>query len=288
MTSPLLALYMKRQKALVAELEGVRLPDAADKIRSMLRDLERPFSDGALTTEADTRLAHHALAMLAETVPIIAAVNATAVMPAQSRTAQPRSEGRRMGLLFLWLTALLNFAAVGVSIYMRDPNLDAIGFVLLALIAAVGAALVTSKKDNADPVLPAAEITTRVDARSVDTVVSRALRATDDLLAAATAPRLEETNSGPILNTPAVLGLLQGLVAQRMTSDPEDTAQDLARQAERLLLSAGVVCLDYSAAKAEFFDDRPAGISEVRTLRPALVDVQQRILVRGTVLVPAQ
>ena len=285
MTSPLLTLYTKRHDELVSELEGVKPSDASTKIRGVLHQLERPFSDQALSSDADVRIAHHALAILAETVPLMASVSATAEMVSEDAASLP-SEGRRIGVRFLWLSVILSFSAAAMSIYVRDLNLDALGFVLLALAAAVGASIAMSRKDSSSSLTKQRPPELHVDARTVHGHLSRALRAADDLVAVAAARSLERAAPGPVLNTKTVLQLLQGLVAHRINPDAEDTVRDLAAQAARVLRSANITSVEYAEDKAELFDDQPAGISETMTLRPALIDGQGRVLMRGTVLVP--
>ncbi len=295
MTSPLLTLYTKRHDEFVSELEGVEPSDASAKIRGILHQLERPFSDQALSSDSDVRIAHHALAILAETVPLIASVTATAKIASENADAAGslRSASRRIGVRFLWLLVVLGFGAAAMSIYVRELNLDALAFVVIALVAAVGSSFAMAQKDSSALSLfkhrtPGGGIELHVDARTVHGHLSRALRAADDLVAIAAARNADRAVAGPALNSDTVLQLLQGLVAHRINPDAEDTIRDLAAQATRALRAANITSVEYTSEKAELFDDQPAGISKTMTLRPALLDGQGRVLMRGTVLVPVQ
>lgn len=285
MTSPLLNLYTKRHDKLLIELQGAKPSDAVAKIRSVLQQIERPFSDQTLAGYTEVRIAHHALAMISEALPLLASVGATANPVDEGPAFQ--SAGRRIGMRFLWLLVLLSFAAAAMSIYWHDSNLAALGFVVIALLAAIGGSMVVAKKDRPLESRLEAGVNVHVDARVVDSQLNRILRAADDLVAVAT-QKTKQAPLQPVIDPEAMLKLLQGLIAHRITPDPEESASDLAGQAERALRSAGITPVQYSKDKASLFDDQPAGISEIRTLRPALVDGEEQLIRRGTVLVPVQ
>jgi hypothetical protein len=89
-----------------------------------------------------------------------------------------------------------------------------------------------------------------------------------------------------MLESEQVFELLQALCAHRVVPTPEKTADDLAKDAVRLLYAARITPIEYSPDYARFFDKRPAGISKRRTLLPALVSDNGALVRKGIILEP--
>jgi hypothetical protein len=294
-TYPLLDLYLRRREGLLAELEQCSNPaEAASRVRGFVRDLERPYTDLPTVTDIQARVVSHVLGIVAATAEMLTAVDATVTVP--HGEFEPVGEKSRVGrrkpsLAVLYLWGLSAACVVGVVLVLLSGPAIIPAIVLFALgaLAAAGAASVRSQ-DAHDSPLPLArepQIIFSLAMHSIDGKLSAALRAADELLTVVARESAEQHRSAPTLEPDRVLRLLQALGAHRIVPQPEKTLDDLAEDALWLLETVRVTLINYSPDQAQYFEKRPAGIAEPRTLVPALISDAGELVRKGIILVPA-
>ena len=304
----LLALYIKRREGLLAELDQCSEPAAiANRVNSFVRELERPYTDLPDVTAQQSRLIHHALGIVATTVETLAAVSATASLSAigdEDVVTKP-SNGWLKGFLlekflpvqywmesspavrYLWLIATACIVSVAL-VLLSSPSIIAV--ILLFAIGALAVILASSVRykealDAHALSLQEPQVTFAFALNNIDGTLSRALRATDDLLSVAAHKATQDADT-PALSSDRVLELLQDIISHKITKSPDKTIDDLVKDSIRLLYAAGIAIVDYSSDQAKFFEKQPAGIPEQRTLLPALVSEDGKLVRPGTILVP--
>ncbi len=304
----LLALYIKRREGLLAELDQCSEPaEIANRVNGFVRGLERPYTDLPGVPAQQSRLIHHALGIIATTVETLAAVSATASLSAigdEDVVTKP-SNGWLKGFLlekfpvvrclmesspavrYLWLLATACVASV-VLVLLSSSSIIAV--ILLFAIGALAVILASSVRreesldsHSSSPREP--QVTFAFALNNIDGTLSRVLRAADDLLTVV-AHESNRNTVAPALNLDRVLELLQDLGSHKIANPPDKTIDDLVKDGVRLLYAAGIVIVDYSPDQAKFFEKQPAGISEQRTLLPALVSEDGKLVRPGTILVP--
>jgi hypothetical protein len=312
-TPTLLKLYFDRRNALLADLSECDPAQAADRVSRFIRDLERPYTDLPTVIDTQARLVRHALGMIATSAGMLTAVTATATLP---RTQVPERTGGasragllkwllmsllrsiRLSLIRTWDLALLYLGGIAaactvavVLVLLSEPSVTAVALLMaIGILAASGAATVharTARDSTSSFTAPEPNVTLVLDVNTIDGRLSGALRAADELLAiVARQPASPSVHGDPALEPERVLALLQALSAHRIVPMPEKTADELAGDAIRLLHAAQVTLIDYSPDQAHLFDEQPAGITERRTLLPALVSGEGSLVHKGVVLVP--
>jgi hypothetical protein len=288
----LLDLYLKQREELLADLGQGGPAEAADRVSRFVRSLERPYTDLPVVTDLQARLVPHILGLIATVTGLLTAVAATATLP-RIEFSEPASRESRLNLLglplavcYLWGITAACVVAV-VLVLLSTPTIIAvITLVVIGIFATVGAATVHSRTvhhSSLPPLpLPDPQVTLSLVVSTIDGSLSAALRASDDLLAVA----YQFPTGGPMLESDRVFKLLQALGAHRLVPMPEKTIEDLANDAIRLLYTAQVTLIEYSPDYDHFFDKQPAGISECRTLLPALVSDEGTLVCKGIILVP--
>ena len=305
---PLVGLYFKRREGLLAELDQCGEPaEIAKRVSSFVRELERPYTDLANVTDQQARLVHHALGIISTAVGAFSAVSATASLPTieDGDSLTKTSDGLIKRFLLkvfpavrYWIESspavryLLLIAAACVAsvvlVLLSSPSITAL--ILLFAIGAMAVALASSVRyedalDSHSSSSQEPQVTFDFALNSIDGTLSRALRAADDLLAVA-AHESSQNAGAPALNPDRMLELLQDLGSHKITRSPDKTIDDFAKDSVRLLYAAGITLVDYSPDQAQFFEKQPAGISEQRTLLPALVSEDGKLVRPGTILVP--
>ena len=304
----LLALYIKRREGLLAELDQCSEPaEIANRVNGFVRGLERPYTDLPDVTAQQSRLIPHALGIIATTVETLAAVSATAslsVIGDEDVVTKP-SNGWLKGFLlekfppvqywmesspavrYLWLIATACVASV-VLVLLSSPSIIAV--ILLFAIGALAVTLASSVRSQealdshfSSPQEPQGAFVFALN--NIDGTLSRALRAADDLLSVA-AHEANQSIDALAINPDRMLELLQDLGSYKIAKNPDKTIDDLVKDGVRLLYAAGITIVDYSPDQAQFFEKQPAGISEQRTLLPALVSEDGKLVRLGTILVP--
>jgi hypothetical protein len=292
----LLGLYLEKKEELIGRLDKNNPAKAADQISSFVRDLERPYTDLSSATGVPTHLVHHVLNTVAGASQTLVAVAATASNPNYKKSGTGEGSpslsltggSRSTSIFYLWGVTLACVLAV-VLILTSDPNpavLPIVSLIAIAILATVGATTSGAGSSRAATLTP--KVTLFVDVATLDKKLSHALRVADELLAAASLAdqTVHPENSRPELEPKRTFELLQALASHRMTSYPEKKANDLAGDAIRILFNAKVALVEYSRENAHLFEERPAGITERRTLLPALVDENGELVCEGVVLVP--
>jgi hypothetical protein len=290
----LLGLYLERKENLFASLDKQSPDDAANKVSSFIRDLERPYTDKIATSDVPVYLIHHVLNTVAGASQTLVAVNATTSSLKPGKVSGGGSKGlakftgsvRSRPIFFLWTVAVACILAV-VLILTNDPEpaiLPVVMFIVIAILAAVGAT--SSGSESAKVLTP--KVNLYVDGAMLDKKISHALRVADELLAAASLAHEpeEEKSDHPELEPKRTFELLQALASHRITSHPEKEANDLAGDAIRILFNAKITPVEYSREQSHLFEERPAGVKKYHTLLPALVDEQGELVREGVVLVP--
>ena len=305
---PLVSLYFKRREGLLAELDQCSEPaEIAKRVNSFVRELERPYTDLVNVTDQQARLVHHTLGIIATAVGALSAVSAAASLPTirdgDSLTKMNNGLIKRFLLKVFpavrhWIESspavryLLLIAAACVAsvvlVLLSSPSITAL--ILLFAIGAMAVALASSVRyedalASHSPSPQEPQVTLAFALNSIDGTLSRALRAADDLLAVA-AHESSQNAGAPALNPDRMLELLQDLGSHKITRSPDKTIDDFAKDSVRLLYAAGITLVDYSPDQAQFFEKQPAGISEQRTLLPALVSEDGKLVRPGTILVP--
>ncbi len=307
-TASLLALYIKRREGLLAELARCTEPaEIAKRVNSFVRELERPYTDLPDVTAQQSRFVHHALGIIATTVGMLSAISATASLPeiGDEDVVTKPSNGWLKGfllekfpvvrywmesspaVLYLWLIATACVASV-VLVLLSSPSITAL--ILLFAIGALAVILASSVRykdalDSHSPSPREPQVTFAFALNNIDGTLSRALRAADDLLSV-TAHEANQSIDALAIDPDRMLELLQDLGSYKIAKNPDKTIDDLVKDGVRLLYAAGIAIVDYSPHQAQFFEKQPAGISEQRTLLPALVSEDGKLLRPGTILVP--
>jgi len=309
----LVDLYRKRREQLLAELSQCDPAEAANRVSRFIRDLERPYTDLPTVTDFQARFAHHVLGVIAVAAEMLTAVAVTITVPGPEVLA-PVSRQTEISLLkrllffllksahrstdrtgwtavyYLWGITVTCIIAV-VLVLLSDPAvIPVVLLVIIGMLATAGAANIHTRAAQNTTTLPLPEpkATLSVDINTMDGRLSAALHAADELLTVIARQPAGHSGDDLRLDPDRMLALLQELSAHRIVPSPEKTAHDLAGDAIRLLRTARLRLVDYSADHAHCFDEQPAGLSEPQTLVPALVrDGPQQTLVRkGIVLVP--
>jgi len=289
---PLLDLYLKRRENLFTDLGEMSLPDATLRVSKFIHELERPYTDLPGVTDIQSRLAPHVLRVIAAGAQFLTAVIATLTpaKPGISRTQSAQSARRRFGrirttrVFYLWGLTAACVAAIILTLVSDSAIVPIVSLVIIAILATAAAVASQSRDGPLGP--PQPNITLSPDVGAIDGKLTTALRAADDLLELAVRKLIDERADSPRFESDRVLELLQALAAHRIAGHPEKSADDLAGDAIRLLRAARVTPVAYRTDQARNFDEQPAGISEIRTLLPALVDEEGNTVRKGVVLVP--
>lgn len=123
----------------------------------------------------------------------------------------------------------------------------------------------------------------RLDSAGLVAQVSDALNTADHILLRLATPASDTHWS----DDPRIMSLLQSLIEAGRTEDSEYALELSRKELPSLIEGAGLKLVDYSKAKAEWFDTLPA-LGEgpkTQTAAPALVTEDGRVIRRGTVWV---
>ena len=303
----LLALYIKRREGLLVELDQCSEPaEIARRVNSFVHELERPYTDLPDVTAQQAYLVHHTLGIIATTVGALSAISATASLPViggEDAVTKPSNSWLKgllekfpfvrcwmeppPAVLYLRLIATACIVSV-ILVLLSSPSITAV--ILLFAIGALAVTWASSVQHKEAPdahtlSLQEPQVTFAFALNSVDGTLSRALCAADDLLSIAAHKATQDADT-PALNSDRVLELLQNIGSHKITKSPDKTIDDLVKDGIRLLYAAGITIVDYSPDQAQLFEKQPAGISEQRTLLPALVSEDGKLVRPGAILVP--
>nr|WKN38535.1 hypothetical protein K4G66_07440 [Tunicatimonas sp. TK19036] len=291
----LLGLYLGKKEELLTDLPK-RTPDkAADQISSFIRALERPYTDIASDIGTPAHLVHHVLNTVAAASQSLVSVEASvANAKYQTPAAGSNSSGKFAGYIrstpiFYLFGVIIACVLAVILILTNNPDpavLPIVSLIVIAILATVGATTSGSGSGQAPTLTP--KITLSVDVATLDKKISHALRVADELLEAASLAYKTEgqKDDRPQLEPKRTFELLQALASHRMASFQEKEASDLAGDAIRILFNAKVKPVEYTGEQAHLFEQRPAGITEPRTLLPALIDEHGELVCEGVVLTP--
>ncbi len=314
--SPLLSLYVKNRNDLLADLERLQPDEASTKIGRFVRQLERPYTDYSELTKEQTHLAHYLLNIAAEAAETIKAVTATAISVGDTEMIQAEPDGpahepltkslnsavervRRMAVFYFVGIILTCVGSIAVIFYVPSVLAPIIAFIVIAIVATVGATATFVHKPNISlflpaltpPFLPTAqepEIYYSFDVNVLDGKITSALRLADELLTLSARKAAQEKKDDVRFDPKRTLELFQSLASHRIVRASEKSADALADEAIHLLRTMHITLAEYTDEQADFFEKQPAGITEHRTLLPALINDKGDVVCQGVVLVPVR